>query len=235
MCQHDIINSQGISKRLEHLSDLSRRNIENEDDTVDLLVEVDRIQAGSEVFNSYGRDLSAGQILYEWGYFDARECLPYGRLFLDPEEVNGPNHLAKDEVNNGRLLQLNTTEWTQAYSGASSSLVDASLDDDVNDTLSVSCATGQITVALWISLYRYGHPDGTVSDIRRSLAELVAWDKAKAVNDPVLMDSLVDHNMLWMSENTMDTVKAVCDLLRSRLDQILPKQVSNSLRLGLAP
>lgn len=74
-CEHDIMNADGIARRLEDLSDEYRQELERawrsrsaRGDTVDMLVENDDLRPGQEVFNSYGEDISNARLLVEWAF-----------------------------------------------------------------------------------------------------------------------------------------------------------------------
>lgn len=75
-CTHDIPNSYGIARRLEEMTDEYRVEVERlgrqlgpKGDTVDMLLEKPA-ELGSELYNTYGSDLSDARLLVEWGFIE---------------------------------------------------------------------------------------------------------------------------------------------------------------------
>lgn len=96
-CEHDVMNADGIARRLEDLPDEYREELERawrarsaRGDTVDMLVENDDVQPGQQVFNSYGEDISNARLLVEWGFILGDEA-EKNMVSLDPPTALGQN------------------------------------------------------------------------------------------------------------------------------------------------
>ena len=194
---------------MDHLSPESVRRLEVEEDTVDLLLEVDEIDAGQEVFNQYGNNLSSSQLLVEWGYFDPHDT-PREYLQFDLDELGGSEQAYELWSPLGELRQIE---------GIISDTLIQPPNDDEETIMGIDRSTGKITLGMWLQIYFTVVPSATDGDLARAFGLLQYLEQGSSMQ-------MTGRSHQDLAAGELRTARAILGILQRRLDGLSPRLVA---------
>jgi hypothetical protein len=218
MCPHDIPSTSGVTLRLQHLGEGDRRKLEKERDTVDMIIERE-VEAGEEVFNTYGEDLGDARLLVEWGFVggdfagrgivweveDLCEDLDILEAWEEMDRIGFPSGPSEedahdDEEDSDQLFAVDTKQNSGILA----------LDND-----------GRITTSLYAFLHLI-HKGKTGPSARTQISQVVEnyESSVRSIENAWALMSEGTREGIKLSECMQAVVRTLIDVIRDRLSKL---------------
>ncbi|WVQ78320.1 hypothetical protein IAT38_000405 [Cryptococcus sp. DSM 104549] len=229
-CEHDGVSAAegGVPGRLSHLPELERQRLSTDVDRVEMRVERE-VEAGEEVWNSYGEEVGDGRLLAEWGFI-GEEFADYGltwdwRHIMPTESSEGGSALSEAEWEPlARQLAESMPQGPEEDEDDSllcpqSTKLPTFLNLDQSGRLSRSTfALLWIRFALSLSKPLSAESNDLVNSLRQAIVEAEsAW---RDLEEDGGGDEAEVAEMPRPSEETIGAARACRSLLRARLESM---------------